>query len=106
MEKDLLKSYLSQNETDKQTVRKLIGEVLDMHPFALGECKLGIAITDDSIEVGSLNHCPFTELHVFVKLPSWVLSNDREYIIDYAIKEYDRLVIPTNEYYKVSGEQL
>ena len=106
MENDLLKSYLSQNETGKQTVRNLISEVLDMRPFALGECKLGIAITDDSIEVGSLNHCPFPELHVSVKLPSWVMSKDREYIIDYAIKEYDRLVIPTNEYYKMSGAQL
>ncbi len=106
MKKDLLKTYLSQNETDKQTVRNLISEVLDMNPFALGECKLGITITDDSIEVGALNHCPFPELHVSVKLPSWILSKDREYIIDYAIKEYDRLVGMVNEYYKMCGEQL
>ena len=106
MKMDLLQTYLSQNETDKQTVRKLIGEVLDKHPFVMGECILGIAITDDSIEVGALNHCPFPELHVSVKLPYWVLDTSRETILDYAISEYDRMVNPINEYYKEYGEQL
>lgn len=106
MKTDLLQTYLSQNKTDKQTVRKLIGEVLDKHLFAMGDCRLGIAITDDSIEVCSLNHCPFPELHVSVKLPSWVLDTSRETILDYVIEEYDRWVNPTNEYYKMSGGQL
>jgi hypothetical protein len=106
MKTDLLQTYLSQDETDKQTVRKLIGEVLDKHPIVMGACILGIAITDDSIEVGALNYCPFPELHVSVKLPSWVLDTSRENIVNYVIEEYDRRVNPTNEYYKMSGAQL